>query len=72
MSTCTYRVGGKSLTQEQVEQQINQIGIANYKLAHLSQEMITVEQAKSIVKSWLPNAKIEGPGAWLKIHAHFI
>jgi len=51
MSTCTYRVGGKSLTQEQVEQQINQIGIANYKLAHLSQEMITVEQAKSIVKS---------------------
>lgn len=67
MSQCEYKVGGRTLTEKELEERVELISSnSGLRLANLSQDMITTEEALKIVKAWIPNATVEGQGTWVK------
>jgi len=63
MSQCEYKVGGRTLTEKELEERVELISSnSGLRLANLSQDMITTEEALKIVKAWIPNATVEGQG----------
>jgi len=66
MKNCNFKVEGKSLTPQELEDKIRSQGAPHYTLEHRPQDIITTEEAKAITKAWLPNSVIEGNGSWLR------
>ena len=52
MSQCEYKVGGRTLTEKELEERVELISSnSGLRLANLSQDMITTEEALKIVKA---------------------
>ncbi len=62
MTNCRVKVGGKSLTKQELEAKIKSEGEPHFTLEHRPQDVLTIEEAKAITKAWMPKAKIEGEG----------
>lgn len=58
-------MAGKEYTLTQLKQLLKDIPAALFTLQHRPKEWVTTEEARNIVRSWLPKAIVDGAGSWI-------